>query len=369
MKTIFKHFLSAITLSTVFFTAVANDNNRPRSFIIIGDVHYDRIENHDMSWLEQKPSDYRQVTKTYTVNTENYWNAYSKTLRHMSQQPGMIAITQLGDLSEGLAGNIDKARQMNDHLFKAIDDIGFEIPMIITKGNHDVTGPGAKEIYPDTYLPNMTRLAQLDEPLTAANYTKQIDDVLFVAYDVYERKCTPQWLDNVLKTSDAKYKFVLVHDPVIPINYRCWHTYRKPNQAKLRQELLHAIASNGAIVLAAHLHQYAIVRRDTEWGPIVQINVNSVINNDNKNKLRKVATVYDPQMVDEKPNWQPSSIEERREMLAAEAPHVKFYKQADMPGYAVMNITSEGRLVLDYYPNVQTKPCDTVDITAIYDIK
>lgn len=369
MKTIIKNTLSAIALSTAIFAASAAGEGESKSFMILGDIHYDKLENHDMSWLEQKPSDYRQVTRTYTVNTENYWDSFAKTLKQMSQQPGMIAVAQLGDLSEGLAGSEEKARQMNKHLFETIDAIGFDIPMVITKGNHDVTGPGAKEIYGETYLPNMARLAQLDEPLTVANYTKQIGDVLFVAYDVYERKCTPQWLDKVLKESDAKYKFVLVHDPVIPINYRCWHAYRKPNQAERRNQLLEAIASNGAMVLAAHLHQYAVVRRDTEWGPIVQISVNSVINNNNKNKLRKVATEYDPNMVDLKPDWQPSSIEERREMLAAEAPHVKYYKQADMPGYGVLTIDPDGHIVLNYYPNVQTKPCDTVDITALYAIE
>lgn len=33
------------------------------SLIVLGDMHYDLLEDHDMDWLSQKPGDLRQVTE------------------------------------------------------------------------------------------------------------------------------------------------------------------------------------------------------------------------------------------------------------------------------------------------------------------
>ena len=84
-----------------------------------------------------------------------------------------------------------------------------------------------------------------------------------------------QQLEKSLAGSKATYKFVMLHEPVIPVNERCWHVFRQDN-AK-REQLLQIIASQQAIVLCAHLHLYSVVCRDTPWGSIVQILVNSVI--------------------------------------------------------------------------------------------
>lgn len=50
----------------------------------------------------------------------------------------MKAILQLGDISEGLAGD-SKAEQMAAGIVKTIEDTNMPVPWIITKGNHDVT--------------------------------------------------------------------------------------------------------------------------------------------------------------------------------------------------------------------------------------
>lgn len=42
-------------------------HSQEQSFLVLGDVHYDLLENHDMNWLSKKPDDLRQVTKEYTI--------------------------------------------------------------------------------------------------------------------------------------------------------------------------------------------------------------------------------------------------------------------------------------------------------------
>lgn len=53
----------------------------------------------------------------------------------------------MGDLSEGLAGSPQKAIQMANNAFKAVNKMNLKVPFIMTKGNHDITGPGAKEAF------------------------------------------------------------------------------------------------------------------------------------------------------------------------------------------------------------------------------
>ena len=75
----------------------------------------------------------------------------------------------MGDLSEGLAGSPQKAIQMANNAFKAVNKMNLKVPFIMTKGNHDITGPGAKEAFEKVYLPNMARLAG-HPSLQSANY-------------------------------------------------------------------------------------------------------------------------------------------------------------------------------------------------------
>ena len=75
------------------------------SLIVLGDLHYDLLDDHDMNWLGTKPDDLRQVTKEYTVYTEKNWSDFMTIIRNkaVSENPPVKAVIQLGDLSEGLA--------------------------------------------------------------------------------------------------------------------------------------------------------------------------------------------------------------------------------------------------------------------------
>lgn len=142
----------------------------------------------------------------------------------------------MGDLSEGLAGSPQKAIQMANNAFKAVNKMNLKVPFIMTKGNHDITGPGAKEAFEKVYLPNMARLAG-HPSLQSANYTTTLDDVLFVCYDPWDRNPEGlQQLEKSLAGSKATYKFVMLHEPVIPVNERCWHVFRQDNAKRMQLE-------------------------------------------------------------------------------------------------------------------------------------
>ncbi len=333
---------------------------------MLGDVHYDLLQDHDMEWLMKKPDDLRQVTKEYTVYTENNWNDFMAIIRKKaaSENPQVKAVIQLGDLSEGLAGNENKARQMASNTMKAIDAIQMPVPWIIAKGNHDITGPGAEQAFQEFYIP-MFRKQTHNPGIKSANYSYQYDNVQITCIDPYDKKTDMlAFLEHELSESNAKYKFIAIHEPVIPVTERCWHTLRNNNEQ--REKLLELIAKNNAIVLCGHLHRYSVVRRDTKFGPVVQVMVISVIKDRNYQIPSKIITDYGPSLAENVPDWQPETLNTRKEMLSEEAKYVTFYKQTDLPGYAVISMDEkEDKITLEYYAGFGEKPYDIIDLNEL----
>ncbi len=333
-----------------------------QKFLVLGDMHYDLIENHDLEWLATTKDDLRQVTEEYTVFTKNNWAAFTGVLAEKAE--GTDAVLQLGDLSEGLAGTPELAVSMADSVFSAVDRIGFKVPFIMTKGNHDITGPGAVEAFDEVYLPNMARLSGHDS-LSSANYYTETGDCCFVCYDPWDKE--NHGLDALrenLAASQAKYKFVLVHEPVIPINERCWHLLRRDPEK--RAELLRIIAEAKAVVLCAHMHLYSVVCRETEYGPIVQLMANSVIRDAGMLEPSGIISEYGPSLALSRPDWEPESLDQRVEWLSEEAGHVTYFRQADLPGYGILNVDpGKDRITFEYYAAFADEPFDTVDVTSL----
>lgn len=351
-----------------FFTLllVVQSVAQKSSFIVLGDMHYDLLTDHDMEWLREKPDDLRQVTEEYTVYTRENWTDFMTVLKNraVSDDPPVKAVIQLGDLSEGLAGSEEKAHQMASNTMKAIGEAQMPVPWIIAKGNHDITGPGAAEAFQEHYIP-MFREQTNNPDINNASYSYTYDNVQITCIDPWDKETDMiAFLDGELSGSAAKYKFVAIHEPVIPVTERCWHTLRKDREK--REKLLEVIARNKAIVLCGHLHRYSVVRRNTEYGPLVQVMVLSVVKDRNYLMPAKLITEYGPSLADNIPEWQPESLSTRRAILTEEAKFVTFYKQTDLPGYAVIKTGGKKESIsLEYYAAFGEKPYDTVDLTTL----
>ncbi|MCX6334422.1 MAG: metallophosphoesterase [Bacteroidia bacterium] len=358
-----KRILTLIFFVVIFgFHALAQKS----SFIVLGDLHYDLLQDHDMNWLGTKPGDLRQVTEEYTKYTRENWNDFTAVLkkRVVSNESPVKAIIQLGDLSEGLAGSEEKARQMAADVMKAINDINMPVPWIIAKGNHDITGPGAVKAFQEFYIPVFQKQTGNPE-INSANYSFRCQDIQITCIDPWDKESDmTAFLERELSGSNAKYKFVAIHEPVIPVTERCWHTLR--NNLEQRQKLLEIIARNKAIVLCGHLHRYSVVRRTTQYGPVVQVMVMSVVSDRTYQKPVKVITEYGPSLAENVPDWQPETLEARKAILSEEAKYVTWYKQTDLPGYAIIDIDEKNNVVLlKYYAAFADKPYDIIDLTKL----
>ena len=358
-----KRYLSIlILLAFVSFLSTAQRS----SFLILGDMHYDLLGDHDMDWLSTKPDDLRQVSEEYTVYTDNNWNDFMGVLQQKVQtvKPPIKAVIQLGDLSEGLAGSMEKARQMASNTMKAIDATQMPVPWIVAKGNHDVTGPGAVEAFHEYYVP-MFRNQTGNPEINNASYSYGYDNIQITCIDPWDKETDMiAFLDKELSSSDAKFKFVAVHEPVIPVTERCWHIFRRdPEQ---RKKLLELIARHKAIVLCGHLHRYSVVSRSTPYGPVVQVMTISVIKDRNYTKPSYLITEYGPSLAENVPHWQPETLGDRKEILAEEAQYVSFYKQTDLPGYAIIKVDDKKESIqLEYYAAFGKKPYDKINLTKL----
>lgn len=358
-----KRFLSCVffLIMVLFYDCSSN----PANVIVLGDLHYDLPEDHDMTWLTNKPDDVRQI-KEYTSYTSKYWVSFMDVLKRkaLSKEAPASLLIQLGDLSEGLAGSPEKAMQMASHAMEAVEKANMPVPWIIVKGNHDVTGPGAKEAFSEFYLPEIRKQTG-DKKIISANYSYRSGNVQVTCVDPRDNSVDiVNFLEKELSESKAAVKIVALHDPVIPVTERCWHLYR--TEPDKREKLLEVIAKNRAIVLCAHLHRYSVVRRNTEAGPVVQIMTVSVVTDSSYIKPARLITQYGPALVDSVPSWDPPTAQIRKEWLAEESRYVTYYKQTDLPGYSLLRINQNGKsIVLEYYAAFGKKPYDVVNISEL----
>lgn len=356
----------------------SNKKGESMSFVVLSDLHYCDTQFYDLdALLEEKPGDHTQITKTYAPVTEGNWGDLFEYVndRIKACHPEVKCIVQLGDLSEGLANVTGYADAMAKNVVEEVKDLKFDIPWIFTKGNHDITGVGEhKAEAVSAYTKYYTAFVREQgcEHVEDGNCVYRIGDVLFVVLDGYNKKIDQvAYARQHLQESDAKYKFVCMHEPAVPATERCWH-YMKSKSDEEREAFLEVLAENKAIFLCGHLHRYSVLRRQTKCGPFVQIMVNSAtsLKRSSKPSYNFGTSDYGAALADWKPNYKPETLDERRATLTKEAGKVDFYKMNNLAGYAILSIdTKKETVTLKYYAAFEEEPYDVVDITELYNRK
>ena len=349
------------------------------SFIAMGDLHYDRLEFHDLDWLKNEwrnPDDYRQVTEEYVVFTEKYWDKLVKVLCYqtLNYDPPVAAVVQLGDLLEGIAGNEELAEKMNRETVNALKNAELPVPWVLVKGNHDGNegyGPGEAEAYRRHVFSFVNE--QLNVNITDGFYTYPVGPVEFICVpDWHDRDYVVGYIEKALSKSTAQHKFVAMHYPVIPVTGRCWDifNFRTANEHNIKQRnrLLNVLARHKAVVLCGHLHRYSVVRRITPEGPVVQVMLNSVIRDGDRNEPYWKTTEYGPLLVDLEPRFSPETQTQRRQSLVNEKPYVTSFVLADMPGYAIFTAsTQEDDLTMEVFSGLNKTPVFRVKLSDLFE--
>lgn len=344
----------------------------PFSFLALGDVHFDRLEDHDHDWLNQEhPRDVPQVAN-YSRITREITPRLFDVLRTLAGEPASAApvrlVAQLGDLVEGMCGSEALARGQCEGVVRLVREAKLGVPFLAAKGNHEVQGPGAVAAYNATLLPFLARESGQSLDGQAASLAYECGDALFVFLDVYDRRHDHRaWLKQTLARRSARHLFVLLHPPLVPFGARSlWHLDAAPERAAARAERLDLLGRHRAIVLCAHLHRQGVVVRTTPNGRFVQVALCSVVPSP-KVEARDVVTGtehYGPDLVRLEPKFSPDTLAARRAALSAEAPFIQYFEHADAPGFA--RVVVDGATVrADFHLGLDRRPWKSIDLSAM----
>jgi 3',5'-cyclic AMP phosphodiesterase CpdA len=339
-------------------------NSQAFSFLLLGDIHFDKFKHHAVDFMREKyPKDIRQVISYSHITWENLPDLITTT-KALANKTGAEFVVQIGDFLEGLCGSKELAALQAEEFIDFLKDQKLDLPFIVTKGNHDITGPGADEVYIETILPWQQK--ELGQQVTSANTTFVRNNARFVMFDGYGGPESLEWFKKVLKNHKEDHLFFCVHEPVVPYNARStWHVYNRDPQR--REELVNLLGKNNAIVLGGHLHKTSIVTRNTPYGNFIQVGIGSVIPSLDapiKNHIKGVEN-YNSKLVELEPDFSPSTLHKRKEILEEEAPHIRHFEYADFCGYGAVTVKDNNDIELSIFANVDKTPWTTVNLSKL----
>jgi 3',5'-cyclic AMP phosphodiesterase CpdA len=266
---------------------------------------------------------------------------------------------------EGLCGNYSLAKLQFEDFFR-FEEKYIPIPFLVAKGNHDITGPGADSAYTRTVFPFINK--NTGSIVNDSKYVFRKNNAVFFFYDDYQ-KTSLRWLEEEIKKyKDVKYKFVVMHEPVIPFDARSkWGVFMKTTESESREKLLNILGDNKVIVLVGHLHEYGIVVRKTKNGKFVQIALSSVLNSVNQKpeQIRTGLNNYNETLVDLEPEFSPETRKERMDMLKNEKPFIEYFEYANTAGYNVFHVTDD-KVMVDIYTGTGLKKWKSLVISDFF---
>lgn len=317
---------------------------------VLADMHFDRAEYHDMDWLNaDMPKDLSQI-KNYIEVTRTHTPDLLASVGAAAAAGNSPMVIQLGDFTEGLCGSKELQSRMFAGAF-AETDKEIKVPFLIAVGNHDVTGPGAREAFEETVLPHLA--AALGREIKRADYTVNVGNDSFIFWDAM--RADWEFLTAALAQAPAGRIFLLTHYPVVPYEYRAdWIVYGKSGQEERRQQLRELLARYHVTVLCGHLHTASVLKYQSDQGYFYQIALNSVVRSPSPQLTNELA-VYS-EVIAENKRGKPESQDYRKALFAADRPFVSQFWRADFEGYGILHVRADG-LVFSFYNGAGREPC------------
>lgn len=347
------------------------------SFLLLGDMHYDKLEHHDMAWVKKdKPNDVHQI-ENYSQITRDHSPRLLATVREviadLNKSPAtrVAFVLQAGDVVEGLCGSEELSVKQNNEALAFVRDAQLGVPWLFTKGNHDITGPGSPAAFGSVFHPFLTQQARAVDPksgeIKSARYTVDCGNAQFAFFDAYEAATSLEWFEAVVAKRSAEHFFAVVHPPVVPYGARStWHIFSSDKERARREKFLSLLGDQHALVLGGHIHRYNALAREAGRGRFAQFALSSVITGPNVQPKTELSGLkdYNPDQIRVEPQYSPETEAARRAVYEAERPFVKSFEYADLPGYAVVTVDGP-KVSLQMYAGFSRTLWHTVDLTGL----
>lgn len=356
--------------------AAAPASTKAFSFILLGDLHYAKLAHHDMKWLREHKAGYLSQINNYTRITADItprlFATVKETMAARAAAPETRAafVLQAGDLVEGLCGTAELSALQNREAIGFVESQKLGVPFVFTKGNHDVTGDGAVEAFKEVFHPflsQQTAAFQGGGEVKSACCSIEHGNAQFCFFDACE-KTSFDWLQAALARRTAQHCFVTIHPPVVPYGARAtWHLYNSDKDKPRREKLLDLLGKQNAFVLGGHIHRFNTICRTTPGGGrFAQLAISSVVGSADVKPATELDGVkdYNGDQIKGEPKHSPETEAARRAVYATEAPSVKAFSYADLPGHAAVTING-GQVQATMYSGITRKVYKTVDLTKL----
>lgn len=352
--------------------------NQPAfSFVLLGDIHYDRPEHHDLAWVKKELPNILGSIPGFCKKTEEILPPLFATVREkvaeLNQDPAtrVAFVLQVGDVVQGACGSEELATKQNSDALQFVRDARLGAPFIFVKGNHDVSGAGSNEAFASVFHPFLTEqtkaLAARAEPVTSGRYVVDHANSQFVFFDAYDPARSLEWFEAVATRRSAENFFVVVHPPVVPYGARStWTIFSSEKDRPKREKMMEILGQQHGLVLSGHLHRYCALGRQTARGRFAQFALSSVIYNLAVEPAleRRGLQDYNGDLVNVEPKFSPDTEKLRRALFEAERPAITSFDFADLPGYAVVTVNGP-RVQIDMFSGVGRKLYRRVDFTGL----
>jgi 3',5'-cyclic AMP phosphodiesterase CpdA len=361
--------------AALFATRVHAASPKAFSFLLLGDLHFDKPEHHDFEWMKDHSPDSVRQSANYSRLTKDIMPRLFATVRETiaERSRGGVPVSfvlQVGDLVEGLCGNEELAAMQNREALEFVRDAGLGVPFLFTKGNHDVTGPGSQEVYRSIFHPFLTEQVRTLAPgsgeVKSGAYTTTMGNAQFAFFDAYDAESLA-WFESLIAARTAEHLFVVIHPPVVPYGARStWNLYSSAKDQAKREKLLDLLGRQEAFVLGGHIHKYNEIARAVGKGRFAQLAVSSVVNDvvtKAKDELSGVEQ-YNGDQIRVEPKHSPDTELLRRAVYEAERPFVKAFEYADLPGYAVVTVHG-GKVTAEIFAGVSKERWRVTDLVAL----
>jgi len=349
---------------------------RAFSFVLLGDLHFDRLEHHDLAWVEKThPGDVRQIQDYSRITRElmpRLFATVRETVADLKRAPdGRVPfVLHVGDLVEGLCGSEELSVRQNTEAVAFVRDAQLGAPFLFTKGNHDITGPGAPAAFGRVFLPFITEQARAvvagAGEFRSARYTVEFGHAQFAFFDAYDAESLA-WFEAVAAKRTAEHFFAIVHPPVVPYGARAtWHVFASEKDKAKREKFLMLLGEQRALVLGGHIHRFNSLARTAGRGRFAQLAVSSVVGSADvklKTPLSGLAD-YTGDQIRVEPQFSPDTEKARRAVYDAERPFVNAFEYADLPGYAVVTVDG-ARVTARIFSGVGRELWRTVGLTEL----
>ena len=169
----------------------------------------------------------------------------------------------------------------------------------------------------------------------------------------------PELKKILQENQNARYKFILIHAPVLPADHPLAHWFYLGDSNRERSEMRELLLKNDVIVLAGHTHTFELLECQTDSGRITQLITGGVWTSEG---LKKPVIHYTkPADYGKILQKNPAKYKNGIRLISEVSPAVTRYFRGEGTGFSRIEVTPEG-VTAYFYGGDAVTPTQTIKL-------